>query len=75
MLCRLAAEQRAARELAPVGDAANDVLAGRDVQLAGREVVEKEERLGAGRLKRIDLCRHEGLIVLAGADTRHEADV
>ena len=51
-LGRLAADQRAARQLAAVGDAADDGLGDVDAQLAAREVVEEEERLGAGHERR-----------------------
>ena len=46
-LRRLAADQRAADLAAGAGDAGDDVRGGRDVELAGGEVVEEEQRLGA----------------------------
>ena len=46
-LRRLAAEERAPRLLARAGDAADDRLGDADVELAGGEVVEEEERARA----------------------------
>ena len=46
-LGRLAADQRAAGAAAALGDAGDDAPAGLDLELAGREVVEEEQRLGA----------------------------
>ena len=43
----LAADQRAAGDAAALGDALDDGGAGRDVELAGGEIVEEEQRLGA----------------------------
>ena len=42
-LGRLAADQRAARELAAMGDTLDDAGGGIDLQLAGREIVEEEQ--------------------------------
>src|SRR5436190_1877219 len=46
-LGRLAADQRAAGLLAARGDAGDHLYGGVDLELAGREVVEEEQRLGA----------------------------
>ena len=43
----LAADQRAARLLAAFGDAADHRLGHAEIELAGGEIVEKEQRLGA----------------------------
>ena len=67
----LAADQRAAGFAAAVGDAGDDWRAGRDVELAGREVVEEEERLGALHDQVVDAHRDEvdaDRVVLAGVD-------
>ncbi|KAG0917388.1 hypothetical protein G6F32_016459 [Rhizopus arrhizus] len=45
--CGVAADQRAAGLGAAVGDAAHDRRGGVDVQLAGGEIVQEEQRLGA----------------------------
>ena len=49
MLGHLAAHERAARELAAVGHAFHDLGHMRGLDVADRNVVEEEERLGAGR--------------------------
>ena len=43
----LAADQRASGLAAAFGNAGNDALGNTDIELAGSEIVEKEERLGA----------------------------
>ena len=56
---RLAADQRAARRLAAVGDAADDFGGDVDVELAAGEVVEEEQRLGALHEDVVDAHRDE----------------
>ena len=55
----LATDERAARLPAALGDAADDARAGLDVERAGREVVEEEQRLGAGDEHVVDAHRDE----------------
>ena len=45
-LCGLAADERAARLLAAIGDAGNDLLSHAHLEMARSEVVEEEQRLG-----------------------------
>jgi hypothetical protein len=55
----LAADQRAARELAAAGDAADHGRGGVHVQLAAGEVVEEEQRLGALHQHVVDAHGHQ----------------
>ena len=55
----LAADQRAAGLLAAVGDAGDHPLGDADVELAGGEVVEEEQRLGAGHGHVVDAHRDQ----------------
>ncbi len=66
---RLAADQRASRLPAAFGDACHDVAAGAHVELAGGEVVEEEQRLGALDHEVVDAHRDKvdpDGVVLAG---------
>ena len=58
-LGRLAADQRAAGLPAALRDAADDACGGGDVELAGGEVVEEEQRLGALGQQVVDAHRDE----------------
>src|SRR5205809_7004983 len=55
----LPADERAAGELATPRDALDDLGSHRDIQLAAREIVEKEERLRALREDVVDAHRHQ----------------
>ncbi len=58
-LGRLAADQRAAGAAAAFGDAGDDAPAGLDLELAGRVIVEEEQRLGALHDDVVDAHRHQ----------------
>ena len=70
-LGRLAADQRAAGLPAALGDAGDDLARGVDVELAGGEIVEEEQRLGALHHQVVDAHGDEvdaDAVVLAGLD-------
>ena len=70
-LGRLAADQRATRDAAALGDALDDGGAGLDVELAGGEIVEEEQRLGALDDQVVDAHGDEGgadVVMAAGGD-------
>ena len=67
----LAADQGAAGLFAAVGDAGDDGARGRHVELAGGEVVEEEQRLGALHHQVVDAHRDQvdaDAVMLAGLD-------
>ena len=55
----LAADEGAAGLLAAVGDARDDLLGDADFQVAGGEIVEKEQGLGAAHDQVVDVHGHQ----------------